>query len=100
MHHVQLADADALDIVFIAGSPVHLPPQQQLQLEQEELLKGHAVLGSFQVVVIHWFVHVCKGLQHMVNDWPCCVKLKDPVVLAGLRLWSSTGLCVCVNAKR
>ena len=104
MHHVQLADADAFGILCITRSPVDLPPQQQLELKQEELLEGHAVPGSMQVGSVDWVVHVLQCLQKQQKRksvW--AVRSSSAQVVWGLaacRLAALTGLCMCSSACR
>ncbi len=62
LHHVQLGDPGALQIRLAAWGPVNLPPQQQLQLEQQQLLKGQTPFCSLHICPVSGLVNGSQGL--------------------------------------
>ena len=63
LHHPQLLDPGPLQVHGAAGGPPNLPSQQQLQLEQQQLLKSQAALGSFQVSCISGLMDCPQSLH-------------------------------------
>ena len=62
LHHAQLGDPGALHIRLTAGGPVNLPPQQQLQLEQQQLLKGQTPFCSLHISPVSGLMNGSQGL--------------------------------------